>query len=52
VPPPFFAPAGLPISARALHNHNIVAPDGRTLATIGPEGVKLWPAVSLLPLLE
>lgn len=29
-----------------------VAPDGRTLATAGPEGVKLWPVASLLPLLD
>jgi hypothetical protein len=29
-----------------------IAPDGRTLATAGPEGVKLWPVASLLPLLE
>ena len=29
-----------------------VAPDGKTLATVGPEGVKLWPVASLLPLLE
>jgi hypothetical protein len=29
-----------------------IAPHGRTLATAGPEGVKLWPLASLLPLLE
>lgn len=29
-----------------------VSPDGRTLATAGPEGVKLWAVETLLPLLE
>jgi hypothetical protein len=29
-----------------------IAPDGRTLATAGAEGVKLWPVASLLPLLD
>lgn len=29
-----------------------VSPDGRTLATAGAEGVKLWAVASLLPLLE
>lgn len=28
-----------------------VSPDGQTLATAGPEGVKLWPISQLLPLL-
>ena len=28
-----------------------VSPDGATLATAGPEGVKLWPVARLLPLL-
>jgi hypothetical protein len=29
-----------------------VSPDGETLASAGPEGVKLWPVARLLPLLE
>jgi hypothetical protein len=28
-----------------------VSPDGQTLATAGPEGVKLWPVAQLMPLL-